>query len=370
MKTPTAIALTGSLALTLTACGSSSKTSGSGDGGPVSFESCVAALQPTCSVAAMDTEAKLESSCAALTLIPIPLTDGGAYGPVTIKGGPYGGKLEWNQGKGTPYVNTVNSAEPICLPVGVDTFMEPPSVSAQVLNLRGLDHSLYTIFRPACMKDGETYPVITWANGTCGETQGYAPLLSTLASYGFVIFASNSTWTATAPTDKVQLRALDYAKFVNDDPTNVLYHRLNLDEIGAMGHSQGSQATANASGDPRIKALMFFSGGTSNNEPFVYISADRDIGNATSPASLADATAAATQPGAWIFYHQVLETGGTSTGHLVLMEQPERVVDMTTAWWQWRLKGDQTAKAMFVGDTCGLCNKATEYEYGHNTLLQ
>ena len=143
---------------------------------------------------------------------------------------------------------------------------------------------------------------------------GYAPLLSTLASYGFVIFASNSTWTATAPTDKVQLRALDYAKYVNDDPSNVLYHKLNLDKIGAMGHSQGSQATANASSDPRIKALMFFSGGTSNNEPFVYISADRDIGGTTSPASLAGATDAATQPGAWIFYHQVLETGAARPG--------------------------------------------------------
>jgi len=38
---------------------------------------------------------------------------------------------------------------------------------------------------------------------------------------------------------------------------------------------------------PRIKALMFFSGGTSNNEPFVYISADRDIGGTTTPTSLA-----------------------------------------------------------------------------------
>jgi hypothetical protein len=67
-----------------------------------------------------------------------------------------------------------------------------------------------------------------------------------------------------------------------------------------MGHSQGAQATENAASDPRIKAVMFFSGGTSNYQPFVYISADRDV-TATSPSSLADAAAAATQPGAWIF---------------------------------------------------------------------
>jgi len=372
MKTSHAIALFAGLVPALAACGSS-KSGAGGDAGsssaPQSFEACIASLQQTCAVADMDSGTQMETPCANLTLIPIPLTDGGVYGPVTIKAGPYGGKIEWNQGAGTPYVNPVNGAEPICLPTGVDTFNEPASVSAQVLDLRGLDHSLYTIFRPACMKDGETYPVITWANGTCGETQGYAPLLSTVASYGFVVFASNSTWTATPPTDKVQLRALDYAQAVNEDPTNVLYHRLNLNKIGAMGHSQGAQATGNASSDPRIKALIFFSGGTSNNEPFVYISADRDIGS-TSPSSLAQATDGATKPGAWVFYHQVLETGGTSTGHLVLMEQPERVIDMTVAWWQYQLNGDQTAKNMFVGDNCGLCNQSAEFEYGHNSLLQ
>jgi hypothetical protein len=64
-----------------------------------------------------------------------------------------------------------------------------------------------------------------------------------------------------------------------------------------------------------------------------------------------------------------LETGGSSTGHLVLMEQPERVVDMATAWWQYMLNGDQNAKMMFIGDDCGLCNKDAEFEYGVNDLL-
>jgi pimeloyl-ACP methyl ester carboxylesterase len=375
MKTFNGIALVtlGTLALSLTACGGNDKTSGGGGGGsgsgprPMteSFATCIANLKPSCAV----TDSKIDSACASLTMIPIPLTDGGSYGPATLDAGPYGGKLDWNQGANTPYVNTVNGSESICIPIGVDSFKEPASVSAQVINTRGLDHSLYTIFRPACMKDGETYPVITWANGTCGETQGYAPLLSTVASHGYVIIASNSTWTGTAPTDKVQLRALDYAKYLNDDTNSILYHRLDLDKIGAMGHSQGAQATANASSDPRIKAVMFFSGGTSNHQPFVYISADRDIGTPTT-TTLSSATNGATQPGSWIFYHDVLETGGSSTGHLVLMEQPERVLDMTIAWWDFQLKGDAAAKSMFVGDGCTLCSQTTEYEYGHNALLK
>src|SRR5260221_7261161 len=360
MKTRNAISLVATLVLGLTACGSDKKSgsdknnvTAGNDAGPEggadpALEACLASVQKNCVVSEMNTAAKMEIPCASLTMIPIPLTAGGNYGPMTVQEGPYGGKIEWNQGMGTEFVNPVNSNEPICLPTGVQTFNEPASVNAEILNLRMLDYSLYTIFRPACMKDGETYPVITWANGTCGLTHGYAPLLSTLASHGFVIFASNSTWTGTAPTNMVQLRALDYAKSVNEDPASIFYKKLNMDKIGAMGHSQGAAATGTASSDPRIKALIFWNGGTSTNKPFVYVSGERDVGGTSTPASLATATGNATQPGAWVYYHQVLPTCGGSTGHLVLMDQPERVVDMAVAWWQYMLKDDQEAKKMVL----------------------
>ena len=364
MKTRNAISWVATAVLGLAACGSD-KQGGSG----TEFQACLASVQKTCTVAEQDTAEKLETACASVTLIPVPLTDGTSYGPVTIDGGPYAAKIEWNEGAGTEFVNPVNVAEPLCPTVGVQTFNEPASVNAELLNLRGLDYSLYTIFRPACMKEGEKYPVITWANGTCGFTHGYAPLLGHVASHGFVVIASNSTWTATAPTDTVQLRALDYAQALNDDPASIYYQKLDLGKVGAMGHSQGSTATSTASSDPRIKALILWNGGTSNNKPFLYVSGDRDI-RATTPASMADGTTTATQPGAWVYYHQVLETGGMATGHLVLMEQPERVIDMAVAWWKYMLKGDQDAKKMFVGGDCGLCNRTAELEYGHNSLFQ
>jgi hypothetical protein len=378
MHTRHVISLVATFAMSLSACSSDKKLAGRGDAddadasGKVDpeFAACFAKVQKTCVVSELNTAEKMETPCASSTMIPIPLMGGGTYGPKTIQGGPHGGQIMWNVGAGTEFVNPVNSMEPVCLPTGVQTFKEPDSVNAEILNVRDIDYSLYTIFRPACMKDGETYPVITWANGTCGLTHGYAPLLTTLASHGFVIIASNSTWTATPPTNMVQLRALDYAAALNDDPESVLYHRLDMDKIGAMGHSQGAAATAQASGDPRIKSLIFWNGAASNNKPFVYVSGDRDVGGMATATSLATATNNATMPGAWIFYHQVLQTGGGSTGHLVLMEQPDRVIDLAIAWWQYQLNDDEEAKKMFVGDDCTLCNRAEEFEYGHNTLLE
>jgi hypothetical protein len=338
------------------------------------FDECVAALQPVCDVRDADTleEMEMETPCASTKVIPIPTTDGGAYGPVTIPGGPYGSVVMWNEGAGTEFVNEVNFLERICIPFGVESFGEPESVSDELLNTRGLDYSLYTIFRPACMKEGEKYPVITWANGTCGLTHGYTGLLATEASHGFVIIASNSTWTASTTSPDgipVQLHALDYAKALNEDPNSVFYQKLDLDNIGAAGHSQGSMATSDSASDSRIKSTILWNGGTSNDKPFVYVSGDRDVGD-TDADDLASDTNRATQPGAWVFYHQILETGGSSTGHLLLMEQPDRAVELSIAWWKWRLKDDQEAKNMFIGDDCGLCNRDAEFEYGHNRRLR
>jgi hypothetical protein len=69
-----------------------------------------------------------------------------------------------------------------------------------------------------------------------------------------------------------------------------------------------------------------------------------------------------------LFYHKVLETGGNVTGHLTLMEQPERVTDVTVGWWKYMLHGDAEAKKMFVGTDCTLCNNKAEYEYGQHNL--
>jgi hypothetical protein len=342
---------------------------GGGTGGDAAFDKCVASLTPVCHTSDMNAADKMETPCKATEFIPIPLTDGSKYGPMTIQGGPYGAKTQWNQGANTEFVNPVNSQEPFCLPTGIDTFKEPSVVTDDLKNTRGLDYTLYTIFRPACMKASEKYPVITWANGTCGLTHGYAVLLGTIASHGFIIVASNSTWTNTAPTDTVQERALDYAAAVNNDSSSALYHRLDLDKVGAMGHSQGAAATVKAAQDPRVKSVIFWNTGATNEKPFLNVSGDHDV-NSPPLAKIQTSTEGATKPGAWVYFHQILVTGGVATGHLVVMEQPSRVWEMAVAWWQWQLNGDDKAKKMFVGPGCGLCNRADEFQYGTNAAMQ
>jgi hypothetical protein len=321
------------------------------------FEQCVAELKPVCNYEEKAT------ACASLKTPSIPLTSGESWGGTELEAGPYGGFVAWNQGK--DFANPVSVAESTCSFIA-GSFGEPQAVTDDILNLRGQDLGLYTIFRPACMKEGETYPVITWGNGTCGQSGGYASLLATVASHGFVIIASNSRFTNGGNNE--MLRALDFAKALNEDSASLYYQKLDLDHIGAMGHSQGSAATSAAAPDPRIKAVILWNGGLSSpDKPFLAVSGDRDI-TAYTPAMMADGVAKAAQPGAWLYYHKVLETGGNVTGHLTLMEQPERAVEPTVAWWKYMLKDDAEAKKLFVGEGCGLCQKPEEYEFGARGL--
>jgi hypothetical protein len=350
---------------------------GGGDGAVSSndpeFDSCLAQIKPLCVAKEMNTAALMEVPCKSLQTLALPLTNGMTLPPATLQAGPYAGKIDWNEGAGTPFVTMKNLTSDVaefgCLNGGIEIFAEPKATTDELKNTRDLDYTLFTVFRPACMKKGEKYPVITWANGTCGLIHGYSALLSTVASHGFVIIASNSTWTNTAPTDTVQLKALDYAKALNEDSKSPLYQRLDLEHIGAEGHSQGAAATKVADIDPRIDAVIFWNSQVSNNKPHLNVSAERDT-TARTPADMMASAQGATKPGAWIYFHKIPETGGNATGHLTLMEQPERVVDMAIAWWKWQLKGDEEAKKMFVGDSCGLCTKKDEYEFGHNMLMK
>ncbi|HEY6880888.1 MAG TPA: hypothetical protein VI299_22845, partial [Polyangiales bacterium] len=294
----------------------------------------------------------------------VPLSDGGTWGDVAIPSGPHGYFMAWNQGKA--FENPVSLLENAC-DVFAAGFGEPESVTREVLDLRGGELGLYTVFRPACMRSGEKYPVITWGNGTCGQTVAYAPLLATLASHGFVVFAPNSRFTNGG--NEEMRKALDFAQAVDADATSPLYRRLDLEHVGAMGHSQGASATASVATDPRIDALILWNGNRdgSPEKPFLFVSGDRDIGN-PSVANSSSFVKSATQPGAWLFYHQVLDTGGYLTGHLTLMEQPERATDVTIAWWKYMLLGDAEAKRTFVGTDCKLCGERTAFEYGERGL--
>ena len=170
------------------------------------------------------------------------------------------------------------------------------------------------------------------------------------------------------------IKGLDFMFAANDDPSSKYYQKIDTTKVGAMGHSQGGMATASASSDPRVNAVILFNGGTTASKPFLAISGDRDLFT-TAASQLANPVNAAPRGAAFLFYHMVpttLPSGeptGPSAGHLTLMMEPERVVEATVGWWDMVLKDDATARDLYIGDSCGLCGRDAEFEYGHNGML-
>jgi hypothetical protein len=302
------------------------------------------------------------------------------YG-VNIPFGPYGASSEFNVGQGFENpVNPLDSAAACSL--FIDSFGADPIGSADLKDIHDLDLSLYTVFYPGVMPEGETFPVITWGNGTCAMPEGYGTLLRYLASYGYIIIAANSRYVGDGAA---QSHALDFAEAENEKMGSKWFHKMDLTKIGAAGHSQGSSGTAAASSDSRINTVILFNGGAQASKPYLAVSGERDIGDTGSPTTLSNPVAAAPRPAAYIYFHHVpttvaMQPTGGSAGHLTLMMEPERVMEWTVAWFDMELKGKAEAKTMFIGDTCTLCDGnaypskwdpgTPSLQYGHNAMLQ
>jgi hypothetical protein len=303
------------------------------------------------------------------------------YG-VKAEFGPYGASSEYNVGAGFETDGVDDSV--FCNSIFIPSFGADPVGSADLMDTHDLDFALYTVFYPGVMPEGETFPLITWGNGTCAMPEGYGPLLRYVASFGYIIVAPNSRSAGSA--GQPMIKALDFMFAENEKADSKFFGKIDTDKVGAMGHSQGSGATATASSDPRIKAVILFNGGTSASKPYLAVSGDRDLGG--TPAGSNNAIQAAQHAAAWIWYHQIpaavngSTTGELAPGHLTLMMEPERVQEMTAKWWDMMLKGKEDAKPMFLGDACTLCDPGAfpslwvdpatppAIEYGHNALLQ
>ncbi len=281
--------------------------------------------------------------------------------------------MDVNVGKG--FANAVQSgdmpANAATCKTFVNAFGEDPKLGAQLLqttvNGVSLDFSLYTVYRPVNWPEGEI-PVITWGNGTCAQPEGYGALLRYVASYGYFVVAANSRWVGEG-TPAPMLHALDYAAAANMDSTSPYYQKLDMTKVGAMGHSQGGSATATAANDSRVKDVIIFNAvDTGVAKPYLTTSADMDITGFTA-ASMASAIDAATQPAAYIYWHNPVGMGSLR-GHLVIMLSPQRATGPTVAWWQMMFRNDSASHDMFVGSSCGLCNHSSDYNYGANTLLK
>lgn len=107
----------------------------------------------------------------------------------------------------------------------------------------------YEIYYPRELEtEDKVYPVIVVCNGTGWKASKSKPIYERYASWGFLVIATEEThsWNAFgAEMCIVHLQKLHKNPVMNDKE-NIFYQKVDFDNVGIIGHSQGGVGVINA----------------------------------------------------------------------------------------------------------------------------
>ena len=101
----------------------------------------------------------------------------------------------------------------------------------------------YKVWYPSALEEGsQEWPIVVMANGTGVPASRYEPIFQHLASWGFVVIGNEqqASWQGDGSEG-----ALELLIRLNEDPESAFYQKLDLECVGAAGHSQGAIGAIN-----------------------------------------------------------------------------------------------------------------------------
>lgn len=102
----------------------------------------------------------------------------------------------------------------------------------------------YTVYYPEKLESSDQkYPMLIVVNGTGFKATKYEPEFELYASWGFIAVGNQDKGTGSGQTT---ITTLNYMLAKNEDPNSVFYQKIDVDNIGITGFSQGGSAVFNA----------------------------------------------------------------------------------------------------------------------------
>ena len=102
----------------------------------------------------------------------------------------------------------------------------------------------YTVYYPEELESsGKKYPLLVVVNGTGFKATKYEPEFELYASWGFIAVGNQDKGTGSGQTT---VTTLNYMLAQNENPNSVFYQKIDVDNIGITGFSQGGAAVFNA----------------------------------------------------------------------------------------------------------------------------
>lgn len=103
----------------------------------------------------------------------------------------------------------------------------------------------YKIWYPSQLSKNynKKYPIVIFVNGTGVPYSKYEATFEHLASWGFVVVGNDDASSATGESSSI---TLDYILSLNNNKESIFYNKLDTENVGISGHSQGGVGAINA----------------------------------------------------------------------------------------------------------------------------
>lgn len=210
----------------------------------------------------------------------------------------------------------------------------------------------YVIYYPKDLEQNK-YPVVVVVNGTGVFANKEKPLFEHLASWGFIVIGNydGSTWSGKSAD-----LTLDYLLRLNEDESSIFYQKVDIENIGITGHSQGGVGVFNAiqnnSHSDLYKCAVSLS--PTEEEMAGLLQMPYDASKTTIPVFLLAGT-----ENDVISIEKMEEMYGTINSDKAMAvrtgaqhgEMLYSADGYVTAWFMWYLKDDENAAQAFIGDS-------------------
>lgn len=220
----------------------------------------------------------------------------------------------------------------------------------------------YVIYYPSELETSEKqYPVIVICNGSGTPVSKYPAVPKHYASWGFIVIGTEeeNAWNGFgAEMSMRHLQRLNDNEQIEEGKANIFYHKVDLSNVGIVGHSQGGVGVLNAitaQGHRDVyKAAVSLS--PTNKELAHALEWDYDATLVNTPIMLISGAGGGDD---WVVTGEQLESiyndipdnkimvRRNNTAHSEVLYAPDGYV---TAWFMWHLQGDEYAAKAFIGN--------------------
>lgn len=210
----------------------------------------------------------------------------------------------------------------------------------------------YEIYYPEGLESyNRKYPVIVMANGSGVRASRYTAVFNHYASYGFIVIGNEHDTSFKGDSSDA---SIVYLMEANNNPNSIFYQKIDLENIGIVGHSQGGVGVFNAiTSQPHAdmyKTAVSLS--PVGEEMAKALNWTYDVAKITIPTMVLAGTPDVISPEELKSLYTHIPTDKvvairSNTEHGEMLYSADGYV---TAWFMWQLQGDMEAAKAFVGE--------------------